>query len=117
MGWSYLTTKAMQDQAMQLLFGRTAAGFAWGRIPMGASDYAMDRYTDDEVASGSTDPDMTSFSIARDKQRLIPYIKAAQAVKSEHSLLGEPVDASHLDEIVARTRLRATRSTPSMAAP
>jgi hypothetical protein len=30
--------------------------------------------------------------------RLIPYIKAAQAVKSEHPLLGQPVVAADLDE-------------------
>ena len=77
MGWSYLTSKAMQDEALALLFGVDGAHFAWGRIPMGASDYAMDRYTLDETAN---DTSLTNFSIERDKQKLIPYIKAAQAV-------------------------------------
>ncbi len=77
-GWSYLSSKALQDQAMQLLFGADGANFAWGRIPMGASDYGMDRYTLNETAN---DTAMASFSIERDKQKLIPYIKAAQAVK------------------------------------
>ncbi len=90
LGWSYLTTKALQDQAMQLLFGLDGCRFAWGRIPIGASDYAMDRYTLDEVASGSTDPNMTSFSITRDQQKLIPYIKAAQAVKSNIRFWASP---------------------------
>ncbi len=48
---------------------------------MGASDYAMTRYTDDEIASG-TDYNMTSFSITEDMQYLIPYVKAAQAVNA-----------------------------------
>ena len=30
--------------------------------------------------------------------KLIPYIKAAQAVKPEHPLLGQPVDAADVDE-------------------
>ena len=77
MGWSYLTTKAMQDEALGLLFGADGCHFAWGRIPIGASDYAMDRYTLDETAN---DTSLTNFSIDRDKQKLIPYIKAAQAV-------------------------------------
>ena len=89
-GWSYLTTKAMQDQAIQLLFGTDGCNFAWGRIPIGASDYGMDRYTDDEVASGSTDTSMASFSITRDKDKLIPYIKAAQAVKSDIRFWASP---------------------------
>jgi len=80
LGWSYLTTKAMQDQALQLLFGDDGCRFAWGRIPMGASDYATDRYTLNET---SGDTAMTNFSIARDMQKLIPYIKAAQAVKAD----------------------------------
>jgi len=46
-----------------------------GRVPLGASDYAISWYTLDDT----TGPDymMTSFSIARDQEKLIPYIKAA----------------------------------------
>src|SRR6185369_4486333 len=87
LGWSYLTTKAMQDQALQLLFGSDGCRFAWGRIPIGASDYAMDRYTLNETAG---DNEMTKFSIDRDKQKLIPYIKAAQAVKSDVRFWASP---------------------------
>ena len=36
---------------MRLLFGATdGARFAFGRIPIGASDYAINRYTLDETA-------------------------------------------------------------------
>jgi glucosylceramidase len=87
LGWSYLTTKALQDQALQLLFGNDGCRFAWGRIPMGASDYAMDRYTLNE---NSGDTEMTKFSIERDKQKLIPYIKAAQAIKPEIRFWASP---------------------------
>ena len=87
LGWSYLTTKAMQDQALQLLFGNDGCRFAWGRIPMGASDYATDRYTLNET---SGDTAMTNFSISRDMQKLIPYIKAAQAVKSDIRFWSSP---------------------------
>jgi len=87
MGWSYLTTKAMQDEAIQLLFGVDGCHFAWGRIPMGSSDYAMDRYTLNETAN---DTSMTNFSIERDKQKLIPYIKAAQAVRPDLRFWASP---------------------------
>jgi glucosylceramidase len=87
LGWSYLTTKALQDQAIQLLFGNDGCRFAWGRIPMGASDYAMDRYTLNE---NSGDTEMTKFSIERDKQKLIPYVKAAQAVKPDVRFWASP---------------------------
>jgi len=92
LGWTYLTSSTMQTQAVTLLFSSTAgANFAWGRIPMGASDYATSRYTDDDTgadptpnSSGSTRPaadtSMNNFSLSRDGTNLIPYIQAAQAV-------------------------------------
>jgi glucosylceramidase len=86
-GWSYLTTQAMKDQAIALLFGKDGCNFAWGRIPIGASDYAMDRYSLNETAGDTT---MSMFAIDRDKMRLIPYIKAAQAVKSNIRFWASP---------------------------
>jgi glucosylceramidase len=86
-GWSYLTSQQMKDQAIQLLFGKDGCNFAWGRIPIGASDYAMDRYSLNETAG---DTSMTNFSIARDMMKLIPYIKAAQQVKSDIRFWASP---------------------------
>jgi glucosylceramidase len=58
-----------------------------GRIPMGASDYAIMRYTEDETAN---DTSLTSFSISRDMMYLIPYIKAAQALNSNIHFWASP---------------------------
>jgi glucosylceramidase len=81
-GWNVLSmlSDADRQRAIQLLYGADGARFAFGRIPIGASDYAMDRYSDDEVPPGSTDPTVAAFSIDRDMQKLIPFIRAAQAV-------------------------------------
>jgi glucosylceramidase len=46
----------------------------WGRVPIEADGYALDRYTHDEVPD---DFAMDAFSIARDEQYLIPYIEGA----------------------------------------
>ena len=88
-GWSYLSTLSQSDRdlALNLLFGANGCHFAFGRIPIGASDYAMDRYTLDETAN---DYSMASFSIDRDKQKLIPYVQAALAVKPDIRLWGSP---------------------------
>ena len=51
MGWNQLSTKALQDEAMGLLFGADGAKFAMARIPIGASDYAMERYTLDDTGT------------------------------------------------------------------
>ncbi|MCH4171567.1 MAG: glycosyl hydrolase [Lactobacillus sp.] len=45
------------------------------RIPVGASDYALSWYSLDETPG---DYELKDFSIERDKEHLIPYIKAAQ---------------------------------------
>jgi len=91
-GWNVLSLLSATDreQALQLLYGPDGARFAFGRIPIGASDYAMDRYTDDEVPAGSTDPTLAAFSIDRDMAKLIPFIKAAQGVKPNIRLWASP---------------------------
>ena len=89
-GWNVLMmlTPAERDRAMKLLFDATeGARFQNGRIPIGASDYAMSRYTLNETAG---DTAMNSFSITRDNQYLIPYIKAALAIKPDVSLWASP---------------------------
>jgi glucosylceramidase len=92
MGWNYLTMLSEQDRAtaLNLLFGADGARFTWGRIPIGATDYAMDRYTLDEVPAGETDYEMASFSITRDEDKLIPFVKAAQAVQPDLRFWASP---------------------------
>ena len=92
LGWSYLSMLSASDKdtALHLLYGSDGARFNIGRVPIGANDYAISRYTDDEVASGSTDYNMTSFSLAEDGKYLIPYIKAAQALNGSIRFWGSP---------------------------
>jgi len=90
MGWSYLSMLSAtdRDRAMKLLFdGTDGAHFVMGRIPIGASDYALQRYTDDETAN---DTSLTNFSISRDMMYLIPYVKAAQAVNGSIRFWASP---------------------------
>ena len=73
---------------MKLLFDpNEGAGFVIGRIPMGASDYAIERHTYDETAG---DTALTNFSISRDMTTLIPYVKAAQAVNGSIRMWASP---------------------------
>jgi glucosylceramidase len=92
LGWSYLSMLSQSDRtnALHLLYGADGARFNFGRVPIGANDYAISRYTDDEVGSGSTDYTMASFSLTEDTKYLIPYIKAAQAVNGSIRFWGSP---------------------------
>jgi glucosylceramidase len=89
MGWNVLSmlSPSDRDMAIRLLYGDDGARFTFGRIPIGASDYAMDRYTLDETPG---DTSLADFSIARDTQALIPFIKAAQAVKANIRFWASP---------------------------
>lgn len=90
-GWDALLELSQEDRdrAIRLLFSATeGANFKWGRIPMGASDYAIERYT----YCDDCNPDNVeeNFSIAHDEELLLPYIRAAQAVKSDILFWGSP---------------------------
>jgi glucosylceramidase len=89
-GWNVLSMLGASDRdmAMHLLFdAQNGAHFVYGRIPIGANDYALSRYTEDETPNDLT---MASFSIARDEQYLIPYLKAALAINPGLHLWASP---------------------------
>lgn len=89
-GWEVLQLLSAQERerAMRLLFDRSdGAGFTIGRIPVGASDYAMDRYS---LAPVADDFGMAHFSIERDRRLLIPYIQAALALNPDLVLWASP---------------------------
>jgi glucosylceramidase len=101
LGWSLLTSTALQDEAMKLLFAADGAHFNWGRIPMGASDYAMSRYALDdpsgpdptpngESARLALDTTLAKFSLSRDKETLSPFIKAAEKVRPDLKFWASP---------------------------
>jgi glucosylceramidase len=92
-GWEALSWLSETDRAgaMKLLFDAAdGAKFTYGRIPIGASDYAVGGklYTLDDA--DAADPQMEKFSLERDKQYLIPFIKAAIAVNPDIRFWGSP---------------------------
>lgn len=64
-----------RNEILDDLFSPKRMNYNICRIPMGASDYALDWYSADETID---DYDLVDFSIERDKKYLLPYIKAAQ---------------------------------------
>lgn len=61
--------------------------FTMGRIPMNANDYARSWYSCDEVAG---DFELRYFSIDRDRQAIIPFIRAAQKHVPEMTFWASP---------------------------
>lgn len=90
LGWielCRLSAGARQAVLRALFDPETGCGFNLCRLPIGASDYAADWYSLNETPG---DLAMRHFSIARDKQRLIPYIQAALAIRPDMKLFASP---------------------------
>jgi glucosylceramidase len=89
-GWEALSwvSPEKRNKIIDDLFNQTAGcRFNICRMPIGASDYAIKWYSHNENAG---DYAMEKFSIERDKQYLLPYIKAAQAVYPELKIWASP---------------------------
>ena len=64
---------AQRKELMEKLFDPVhGIGLSFIRQPMGASDFALDDYSYDDVPAGQTDPDLKQFSIAHDQAYIIP---------------------------------------------
>lgn len=90
-GWEALAALSETDraQAFKLLYDAAdGAAFTMGRIPIGSSDYGVSRYSLND--SPNPDPEMTNFSLDRDRMRLIPYIKEALKLQPDLVMWGSP---------------------------
>ena len=89
-GWKAMERLAApeQDALMRALFDpQMGLKLNLCRTPIGASDYGITLYSLDETPGDYT---MAHFSIDRDKERLLPYIKAALAIRPDLKLWAVP---------------------------
>jgi glucosylceramidase len=80
-GWEALLALSREERlaVMRRIFDPVdGLGFSVCRVPIGANDYALDRYTLNETMF---DYEMMHFSIERDRTRLIPFIKEAMSIQ------------------------------------
>lgn len=89
LGWVALSRASHNDsqKVLEALFGKEGANFNLARIPIGASDFALDGYSLDDVHG---DYALKHFSVARDKKHLLPYIKAAMNVRPDLKAWASP---------------------------
>lgn len=92
-GWQALKAlpSSKRDAIIRDLFKPgTGCNFNLCRLPIGANDYALDWYSLNETVD---DFGMQRFSIKRDRQNLIPYIKTAMAYQPALRLCDEALFA------------------------
>lgn len=84
-GWYALMQLTLEERetVMRLLFSPgEGIGFEWGRLPVGPDGHAFERYSLSEAPG--------EFDVSHDEQYLIPYVKAAQAVRRDLKFLAVP---------------------------
>lgn len=90
LGWlslSKLDPTVREDIMEELFFPGVGASFTLCRMPMGANDFSRDWYSYDEVEG---DFDMKHFTIANDRQTLIPFIHNAQKYQPDLRIWASP---------------------------
>ena len=89
LGWRALQSLTAADRSavLKTLFSPAGAGLNFCRLPIGANDYSFDWYSLDETPG---DYALEHFSLERDRQALIPYIKEALALNPDLRLFASP---------------------------
>jgi glucosylceramidase len=73
--------------ALSTLFGPDGCNFSLCRTPLGADDFSRGWYSYDETPG---DFALDHFSVANDRETLIPFIKAAQGLNPDLKLWASP---------------------------
>jgi glucosylceramidase len=79
--------EADRQAIMRDLFSESGTNLGYCRLPIGANDFSRDWYSYNET---DNDFEMTTFSIVRDKEIQIPFIKAAMAHRPDLKLWASP---------------------------
>lgn len=80
-------SKDKKEEVIKNLFDKEECNFTYCRLPIGANDYAASWYSLNETKG---DYEMKNFSIERDKECLIPYIKDAEKYSGKLNLFASP---------------------------
>jgi len=88
--WNKLSESQRKD-ALEMLFSPVKGiGLSLLRQPMGASDFALEDYSYDDVPSAQTDPELRNFSIGRDTKYIIPLLRQAIAQNPNLKIIASP---------------------------
>ncbi len=90
LGWralSVLNPVAREEVLRELFDPQTGCRFNLCRMPMGANDFATGWYSYNETPG---DLGMKNFSIARDREAIIPFIQAAREIQPALRLWASP---------------------------
>ncbi|MES2016044.1 MAG: glycoside hydrolase family 30 beta sandwich domain-containing protein [Pseudomonadota bacterium] len=84
-----------RDALLQELFGRAGngIGLSFTRLTIGASDFSSTHYSFDDMPKGETDPSLAHFSIAPNRDTVLPTVKRALAINPQLKVMASPWSA------------------------
>jgi glucosylceramidase len=83
----YQMPEAERERLLQELFHPDQMGLTVCRVCIGSSDYARSLYSYDE---GGPDPELSRFSIAHDREYILPILRRARQINLNLFLLASP---------------------------
>ena len=88
-------SQPQRDALMQELFTRegNGVGFELTRLTIGASDFSRRHYSLDDMPPGQTDPELKNFSLAKEREDVIPAVKQALALNPQLQVMASPWSA------------------------
>lgn len=95
---AYLISRLPPTQRAALLHdlfdSKSGIGLSILRIPMGASDFAVNgSYTYHDLPPNVQDPDLSRFSIAHDKSYILPVLREIQKINPRLKIMASPWSA------------------------
>lgn len=86
---------AQRDALMKELFTREGQGLGFDltRLTVGASDFSRRHYSLADMPRGQTDPELKSFSLALEREDVIPAVKQALALNPQLQVMASPWSA------------------------
>ncbi len=77
------------------LFGREGdgIGLSFTRLTIGASDFSRHHYSFDDMPHGQRDPQLAHFSIAQNREDVLPVVQAALAINPTLKVMASPWSA------------------------
>lgn len=86
---------ARRDKLLRELFGRqdNGIGLSFTRLTIGASDFSRSHYSFDDMPKGQQDPQLKHFSLAPQRDTVLPTVKAALAINPQLKVMASPWSA------------------------
>jgi glucosylceramidase len=88
-------SQPQRDALMRELFTRDngGIGFDLTRLTIGASDFSRSHYSLNDMPPGQTDPELKHFSLAKEREDVIPATKQALALNPQLQVMASPWSA------------------------